>query len=136
MLGTSQPPGPRFWSLLVNPWDPKFTKICTRPYAALSGVLSAPAFDSAGPSQSPHSQLGPSQAHGNNRHSPLRLAVQHPEPPRGAMVWSGLGFGPKLDQTGPPSGPQAICKTGGVQNRLRTVSECLKPNKGILLHYI
>jgi hypothetical protein len=29
-----------------------------------------------------------------------------------------------------------ICKTGGVQNRLRTVSECLKPNKGILLHYI
>ena len=25
-----------------------------------------------------------------------------------------------------------ICKTGGVQNRLRTVSERLKPNKGIL----
>jgi hypothetical protein len=30
----------------------------------------------------------------------------------------------------------SICKMGGVQNHLRTVSECLKPNKGILLHYI
>jgi hypothetical protein len=29
-----------------------------------------------------------------------------------------------------------ICKMGGVQNRLRMVSERLKPNKGILLHYI
>jgi hypothetical protein len=29
-----------------------------------------------------------------------------------------------------------ICKTGGVQNHLRMVSERLKPNKGILLHYI
>jgi hypothetical protein len=39
MLGTSQPPGPQFWSLLVNPWDPELAKICTRPYAVLSGVL-------------------------------------------------------------------------------------------------
>ena len=39
MSGTSQPPEPQFRSLLVNPWDPKFTKIRTRPYGALSGVL-------------------------------------------------------------------------------------------------
>jgi hypothetical protein len=42
MLGTSQPPGPQFWSLLVNPWDPELAKICTRPYAVLSGVLLRP----------------------------------------------------------------------------------------------
>jgi hypothetical protein len=39
MSGTNQPPGPQFWSLLVNPWDPKLAKIGIQPYGALSGVL-------------------------------------------------------------------------------------------------
>ena len=33
------PSGPQFGSHFVNPWDPPFAKICTRPYAVLSGVL-------------------------------------------------------------------------------------------------
>ena len=36
------PPGPQFGSLFVNPWDPQFAKICTRPYAVLSGGLAEP----------------------------------------------------------------------------------------------
>jgi hypothetical protein len=39
MLGTSQPPGPQFRSILVYPWDPKLAKIGTRPHGALSGGL-------------------------------------------------------------------------------------------------
>jgi hypothetical protein len=39
MSGTSQPPGPQFRSILVNPWDPKSAKIHTRPYGGLSGGL-------------------------------------------------------------------------------------------------
>jgi hypothetical protein len=39
MSGTSQPLGPQFWSILVNPWDPKLAKIRTRPHGGLSGGL-------------------------------------------------------------------------------------------------
>jgi hypothetical protein len=38
MSGTSQPLGPQFWSILVNPWDPKLAKIRTRPHGGLSGA--------------------------------------------------------------------------------------------------
>ena len=40
--GKSQPPGPQFWSFLVNPWNPKMAKIQTQPPAALAGGLMYP----------------------------------------------------------------------------------------------